>query len=318
VHAAARPMLSTRDFTHDAVSGWLDATTRRLLGPQAGVAFQDMIADLWSLRRAVSQEAWRSLIARMRDHELAGVVWQDPFLDHAFRRPRGYPGDAALLDWIYEGTAHPDAPDPHSVGGRIFRMSVHESAPGGVRWRRDHIAARLAALGRGARVMSLAAGHLREARLVAASGSALPRIDALDQDLRSLAEIDGSLSEQPVQTWHAGVREVLNGTWEPQRTGYDLVYAAGLYDYLNDDIAAALNARLVERTAVGGTTLVANFLPDVRGVGIMEAFMDWHLIYRTGAQLEATFRSLGDAVSLETYVGPCQNVVYTAATRLRP
>jgi hypothetical protein len=31
----------------------------------------------------------------------------------------------------------------------------------------------------------------------------------------------------------------------------------------------------------GGNMLIANFLPTLRDIGYMEAFMDWHLIYRT-------------------------------------
>jgi extracellular factor (EF) 3-hydroxypalmitic acid methyl ester biosynthesis protein len=186
-----------------------------------------------------------------------------------------------------------------------------------VRWRRDLLAARLASMGASGKVLSLAAGHLREARLVRQMGRDLPQIDALDQDPLSLAEIKRSLVGEPVSTHHAGVCALLKRTWAPERGSYDLVYAAGLYDYLSDEIAAALSARLVERVRVGGAVLVANFLPLVSGVGHMECFMDWFLTFRTHEQLENTFAALGDQVTLRSFTDPFHNVVYTEATRLR-
>lgn len=311
-----RPLISESVENFQAARVWLDQTARRLEHGPTRLAFQELIADLWQLRAVLPAARWQAFIAQARAHPLAQLIWQDPFLDHSRRRPRGYPGDAALLDWIYEAFSHEHAPDPSSIGGKVYGVSMNSMACCAVRWRRDHLAARLVKLGPSGRAMSLAAGHLREARMVLRMGHDLPRIDALDQDPRSLAEISATLPGELVRTHHVGVRELLKRTWEDGDDGYDLVYAAGLYDYLSDEVAAALNARLLERAAVGGTVLVANFLPGVPNVGHMECFMDWFLTFRTQEQLEGTFAALGDRVALRSFTDPFRNVVYTEATRL--
>ena len=53
----------------------------------------------------------------------------------------------------------------------------------------------------------------------------------------------------------------------------DLIYAAGLYDYLGDAIAIQLTSRLLQMLAPGGggRLLIANFNPDLRDIGYLEA-----------------------------------------------
>jgi hypothetical protein len=62
---------------------------------------------------------------------------------------------------------------------------------------------------------------------------------------------------------------------------FDLIYAAGLYDYLPTPFARKLTSLLFNRLAQGGVFFCANFLPGIRGSGYMESFMGWNLIYRT-------------------------------------
>ena len=45
-------------------------------------------------------------------------------------------------------------------------------------------------------------------------------------------------------------------------------------------------------TRSGGTLLIPNFAAGARDSGYMEAFMDWHLIYRTHAEMHAMAAAL--------------------------
>ena len=61
---------------------------------------------------------------------------------------------------------------------------------------------------------------------------------------------------------------------------FDLIYAAGLFDYLSARVCRRLMANLFARLRSGGRLLVANFVPGGRDAGYLQAFMDWRLIYR--------------------------------------
>ena len=73
---------------------------------------------------------------------------------------------------------------------------------------------------------------------------------------------------------------------------FDFVYAAGLFDYLAPPVAAALTCRMFEMTRPGGTILIPNFAAGARDSAYMEAFMDWHLVYRTHDEMHALAAAL--------------------------
>jgi len=67
--------------------------------------------------------------------------------------------------------------------------------------------------------------------------------------------------------------------------GFHFVYAAGLYDYLSERVAARLTRQMFDMVLPGGRVLVANFAPGLPEVGYMETFMGWKLIYRTPEEM---------------------------------
>src|SRR5262249_39920320 len=109
------------------------------------------------------------------------------------------------------------------------------------------------------------------------------RYIALDQDADSLEVVSRELGPLGIEPLHASVRDVLAG--RVALAGFDLVYAAGLYDYLPTPVAQKLTRALFDALHPGGSLLIGNFLPDIASAGYMEAIMDWWLIYRSRAEL---------------------------------
>lgn len=255
-----------------------------------------------------------------RAHPLCGLLHQDPFTRRTFAKPRGYAGDAVMLDMLYfpDGRGAPAA-GCTPLGERLFRMTTATEAPDAVRERREVLAGfvdRACAEAARPRVLAVAAGHLREAELSAAANSGgVGEYVALDQDAESLREVDRAYGRLGVRTHHASVRPLLTG-----RHGlgsFDAVYAAGLYDYLPDATARRLTGRLFGMLNPGGRLLVANFLPGGYDLGYMEGFMDWTLIYRTLPELEVVAAGIPthELARRQSFTDPAGAVGYLTLTR---
>ena len=61
----------------------------------------DLATERLSDARTTAGTQWPDLVKNIRASNLFTIGQQCPFTQHAFSRPRGYPGDALLLDWIY-------------------------------------------------------------------------------------------------------------------------------------------------------------------------------------------------------------------------
>jgi hypothetical protein len=254
-------------------------------------AFHDtldqLVLSLRRLRNSMATEQWEQTISKCRNHAVAGLLHEDPFTHRAFSKPRGYAGDAELLDYIYAEEEGWPVPEASQLGRRVFDYTTRTPAPAGVRARRGFVADmidRLADKTRQPHVLSVAAGHLREAALAAAvKRRKLGRFSALDADPISLEEIQRCYGCLGVETVHASIRQCIRGKLDLGQ--YDFIYSIGLFDYLSEATGRRLVSNLFEMVRPRGCLLVANFLPNVRDVGYMEAFMDWHLIYRTRQEM---------------------------------
>jgi extracellular factor (EF) 3-hydroxypalmitic acid methyl ester biosynthesis protein len=283
--SANRP-LSRQQTTLDAA---YDSIRRgHIAGP-----LTDLFDDL-SLRREDDPDAWPEYARSCLSHPVHELLHQDPFTYRAFAKPRGYAGDAVMMDYIYGlGEARRAACDATPLGRAIFTHMATRPSARAVRYRRQLLAElidRTASSG-GSRVFALAAGHLREVEISSAVRSGrLVEFVAMDQDEASLAVVERDYARLGVRATKGSVRQILSGKTEGGQ--FDFVYAAGLYDYLSAPVAAALTRRLFEMTRPGGTLLVPNFLAGAPDCGYMEAFMDWHLIYRDHADMEALVSAL--------------------------
>ena len=61
---------------------------------------------------------------------------------------------------------------------------------------------------------------------------------------------------------------------------YDLIYCAGLFDYLSDTTCRALVKLFYHWLAPDGLTVVANMNDSKPFRNFIEFLLDWHLIYR--------------------------------------
>jgi len=259
-------------------------------GP-AGIqlAVDQLFKGLRILRREAARDEWKQLIDSGRRHSLRRIVHEDPLTRRAFEKPRGYAGDAVMMDYIYgreEGWPRPEA---SATGSAIFQYTTAAPASEGVRARRCHIAGLLDRIGgdaSGRQVLAVACGHLREVDLSSAvRRGRFGRFLALDADAESLDEVEKRYGRFGIKPIQANVRRMLSGRTD--LGSFDLIYTTGLYDYLAESTARRLTKNLFRDLRSGGQLVIANFLPEIRDVGYMEMYMDWHLIYRDRAEMLA-------------------------------
>jgi len=214
---------------------------------------------------------------------------RDPYTARAFAKPRGYAGDAIMLDYVY-GITRPDFQPHDPIGKEVFAFTTNADPGKAVRHRREVIAHIIdqatATHDRPIDVLALAAGHLREAEISSTiQERRFHRFVAFDQDAESLKVVDTAYAKCGIETVHGSVVDLL--AKRLTFTGFDVVYAAGLFDYLSDKLARRLIAAMLAALRPGGLMVVPNFMPDIRETIYMEAFMKWLLIYRTEEDMSA-------------------------------
>jgi hypothetical protein len=271
----------------------LDIVNEELQAGRIARPLDELFDELLDRREQEPQD-WPAYAQSCLGHPVCKLLHQDPFTYRAFAKPRGYAGDAVMMDYIYGlGEAAPAAHSATPLGRAIFQYMGTRPSAKAVRYRRRLLAELIDQVaGRGgSSVLAIAAGHLREVELSSAvHAGKLQEYVAFDQDENSLAAVARDYAHLGVTSMPGSVRHILAG--KAKLGQYDLVYAAGLFDYLNGPVATSLTCRMFEMTRPGGLMLIPNFLTSVRDVGYMEAFMDWHLIYRNHADMQALAAAL--------------------------
>ena len=273
------------------------------------------LSALWSEARGSGRE--HEMLAWCRAHPLHALVQEDPYTHRARAKPRGYAGDAVMMDYIYAGVP----PEGTTVLGQgVFGATTRVSMGLSVQYRRQLLKSLIddtVVTHEAGRVLSVASGHARELEgsLV---GSAFFRgeVVALDQDPLSCQEVARVHEAAPVRVVCHGVRDLLGGPLADELGQFDLIYSAGLYDYLPDTLARRLTTRLLQMLRPGGRLLIANFVPGGSGRGYMELFMDWTLVLRNEAAMRALALASG-AEQINTFHDPHRNVVYAELLRER-
>jgi len=246
-------------------------------------------------RRLRGGKDWSQVVQACLKHPLKEVLHQDPFTYRAFSKPRGYAGDAGLLDYVYgreEGWSPPE--DTSELGRAIFEYTTRSAACEGVRARRGFIADLLDRLIDDVtrpQVLAIAAGHLREAALSAAvKRRKVGRLVALDADVASLNEVQRTYGRFGVEVHCANIRQLL---------------------------ARRLAWLMFQMLRPGGRLVVANFLPGIPDLGYMESYMDWILTYRTRLEMMDISAEIPQAQIREVrvFAEENQNILFLQITK---
>jgi hypothetical protein len=298
----------------------LDQVFERIRAGQVEEGMNQLLPELQARRLILTDAEWAEFVRRCLRHPLRGLLHQDPFTHRAFTKPRGYAGDAVLLDFIYgleEGWSVPE--ETSELGRKLFAYTTRSAACEGVRARRGFMADyidRLVAEVPRPHILSVAAGHLREGLLCAAlKRRKVGRFVALDSDKLSLEVVERAYLPYGVESLLMSVRQLLTG--RAKLGQFDLVYSTGLFDYIQQTTARRLTWSLFQMLRPGGRLILANFLPGIHDVGYTESYMDWKLLFRTRHEMMDLTYEIPEAALREVrlFAEEHQNIIFLEITR---
>ncbi|MCA1368339.1 class I SAM-dependent methyltransferase [Bradyrhizobium sp. BRP14] len=285
-------------------------------GREPAAIIHHLIGTLHEMRRRFDPSVWQALIPIVQNHPLSHFFHQDPFTRWSFEKPRGYSGDAQLIDFIY---GHPsvskEIANASPLGRALYDYTKDAPSSVAVRERRDlltrYVDTIAAERGPETEILTIAAGHLREAdSSVALKEQRIKRWVALDQDPLSVGLIARDFRGTCVEAIDGSVRGLLGKGYNLGQ--FDFIYAAGLYDYLADKVAVKLTKRCLQMLKPNGVFLFANFAQDISDDGYMETFMNWALLLRSEADMWRIINASVDrnAVDAQLVFGANRNIVY--------
>ena len=264
---------------------------------------EEVIPSMESFERVANQvdDAGIAVHKAYVRRQLHPIVLCSPFLFRTFTKPLGYAGDYEMVNMMlrnpYEGS---------SAFAKLLNYTLLNTEPVVahrnridflVDLLRSECRARVAS-GK-TRVFNLACGPAVEVQrfLRECDESDLAEIDLLDFNAETLeytrarineARMSGGRETQ-VRYFQRSVHQLLRAATqggEEGFNGYDIVYCAGLFDYLSQRVCKRLVELFCTMLRPNGRVIVTNVSASNPRKAWMEYVMEWNLIYRDTKDME--------------------------------
>ncbi|WP_028580443.1 cyclic nucleotide-binding domain-containing protein [Desulfogranum japonicum] len=240
--------------------------------------------------------------------EIYPYFMRSHFAERAYFKPKGYAGDFLMMEHIYRNEPVGEG----KLGEIVDKFCLQRPGSLAIRGRREllkgelmKICGDLASLGKPIRIMNLACGPNRELFdfIKEFEHDALVEALCVDIDTEALRYTNQYVNVFPhlasirlmsenVIKWSLGR---VTHTIEPR----DIIYSAGLCDYLDVRLFRALVTQCYNHLKPGGKLLLGNFTFYSDSL-FLDKLLKWELIYRTEADLQELFAPtpFGDNVTI--------------------
>ncbi len=273
----------------------------RKLGERTTSTLNSLFEKLENAAAAAGPE-WRPAHRAFARRQLHPFLLSAPFLHRTFRKPLGYAGDYEMVNMISRDPLEGTTLFAQLINLWFLAQPPAEAHRNRLTYLEKKIASTVVAAinnRRTARILSLGCGPAVEVQEFLRGCSYADRVEftlldfnqeTIERTRTRLAEIKRQHQRQtPIDFVKKSVMAILReGNARSFRSHYDLVYCAGLFDYLTDPVCRRLSTQLYDWVRPGGTYISTNVHTSNPWPLVMDFLMDWHLIYRTTAQLTAT------------------------------
>ena len=208
------------------------------------------------------------------------------------RKPHGYHGDFEIIDWIYtQKTAD-------NGKGKLFDLMFHNyEASRAVRNRKDYFINKCLEMAKDHKrrldILDIGCGPCRDIlEMYKASGNGTNiYFHCVDHEPEAIKYANKLLAntdfQKNIELDCANVFRLKTAK------KYDLIWSAGLFDYLDDRIAALLLKKIWRYLKDDGQIIFGNFAPENPTRNGMELVVKWYLIHRTADELVKLVRLSG-------------------------
>jgi extracellular factor (EF) 3-hydroxypalmitic acid methyl ester biosynthesis protein len=224
-----------------------------------------------------------------------------PFAYRTYQKPLGYAGDYEMVNMILR-----DPLEGSSLFSKIVNAWFLSQGPAQAhRNRIDYLTRaivqetrRAARTGQPARIFNLGCGPAGEVQRFLqdelCNDSSFVLLDFNDETLQHTQEVLEQLKSKwrrqtKIEIVKKSVHQVLREDVKPgaRQPGYDLIYCAGVFDYLSDRICKRLLDIFYAFLQPGGLLVATNIDASNPSRNGMEYLLEWYLIHRNPKQLSA-------------------------------
>ena len=225
-----------------------------------------------------------------------------PFPHRAYYKPLGYAGDYEMVSMMARNKPGGATVFAQAVDAWFLEQPPAEAHRNRIKVLVNHLnneAVRTRNRGRPMRVFDVACGPAEEIRQFIDTHpiSSDVQFSILDFNAETLAYAGSTIEkaararsrtcrlEVIKKSVHQLIKESIRGGRSEYTGQFDFVYCAGLFDYLTDEVCRRLMNLMYDWLAPGGLLLASNVEPGNPLRHGMEHLLDWHLVYRNGADM---------------------------------
>lgn len=232
--------------------------------------------------------------------QLHPLLLCSPFMYRIYHKPLGYAGDYEMVNMILRDPFEGSSMFAKILNVYILRQAPAEAHRNRVKYLRERLVEETRRASRSSqpcRVLNLGCGPAREVSEFLMQDDICDRahltlLDFNDETLefatRSLGDARARARRVTgLQFIKKSVHQILKEATrpDPNEPRYDMIYCAGLFDYLNDRICQRLMNYFYSILAPGGLLVATNVDAANPIRNIMEYIFEWHLVYRSQEEL---------------------------------
>lgn len=273
--------------------GCPDAKTEERCGEVLG----ELNDSLSEFKQAMAGTGYEEVMWGHVFMEVFPYFMRSHFAERAYFKPKGYAGDFLMMEHIYANEPKGEG----KLGEIIDGFCLGRPGSLAIRGRRkllkeeiSRLCSDRAAQGKNTRIMNLACGPNRELFDFLQQCENSEKVDALcvDVDSEALQYTNQFVNIFP----HSASIRLLSENvikWSLGRTSqqfgtFDIIYSAGLCDYLDTKLFRALITQCHNHLNPGGTVILGNFA-DYPDSIFLDKLLKWELIYRNPDDLKELF-----------------------------